>query len=210
MITKDTFEDINFEKLSKTAQYTYWVASLYADDEGYLKLTELKFRSNCTSLDTDALQAGNFMEIRGEICYLLNWENEQSIKNDRFKESVLKQHFSGEEPQRIQTGSKMESQNRVDKISINAHFDKFWSKYPRKKSKKKANDIYSRLLSKSKDPDKLHLQIMMGLKKYCDELERKGTASEYILHPTTWLNQERWEDEADKAKDAYSDYQKLG
>lgn len=118
MLSKDTFEDLEFEKLSRIAQYTYFVATLYADDEGYIKLSELKFRSGCTKSETDELQNGNFLEFGGEVVRLKNWEREQTIKKDRFRESFLKQGFKPVEPKWSQSGAKVETQSRVDKSRV--------------------------------------------------------------------------------------------
>lgn len=82
----------------------------------------------------------------------------------------------------------------------------FWfrQKYPLKKSKKKAESIYTSLLKNSKDPSELHKQILDGVEKYRREIEyktKKATLQNmkfdrhYIKHPTTRLGQGCREDE---------------
>lgn len=38
--------------------------------------------------------------------------------------------------------------------------------------------------------------IMAGVERYKLELEQNGTAPEFVAHPATWFNGERWMDEA--------------
>lgn len=64
-------------------------------------------------------------------------------------------------------------------------FEKFWNLYPRKISKKKSKDLW-RKLSES-DQEKALLALPEQMKQWGD--------IKYTPHPTTWLNQERWEDE---------------
>lgn len=36
---------------------------------------------------------------------------------------------------------------------------------------------------------------MQGVDYYIDEIKHKGTDKQYIAHASTWLNQQRWDDE---------------
>lgn len=83
---------------------------------------------------------------------------------------------------------------REKKISKLAHaeypplFEVFWEAYPLKVSKRTALASWSAL-----DPsDALVAQMIraIGMQKDTDQW-RRG----FIPHPTTWLNQHRWEDE---------------
>lgn len=66
-------------------------------------------------------------------------------------------------------------------------FDEFWSLYPRKDAKKKARTMWGNLSKKKREA------VMGDLPKYKDLV--KGKEKQFILLPTTYLNQERWEDE---------------
>jgi len=71
-------------------------------------------------------------------------------------------------------------------------FDKFWSSYPRKVAKPEALKAWV----KHKPDEALLTAILRGLevaKKSKDWLKDEG---QYIPHPSTWLNQRRWEDES--------------
>jgi len=91
---------------------------------------------------------------------------------------------------RWQTDSKpMAGKERKGKES----FAIFWHRYPRKVAKQKAMQVWLKL-----SPDeKLMKEIMDGLEKYIKSDGWKRDDGRYIPHPTTFLNQRRWEDEID-------------
>lgn len=68
-------------------------------------------------------------------------------------------------------------------------FDSFWQSYPRKVGKQAAMKAYAKALKST-----THEQIMSGLEELRTQVA--GKDPQYIPHPTTWLNQGRWEDEA--------------
>lgn len=74
--------------------------------------------------------------------------------------------------------------------AVAALFALFWAKYPRKLSKKKARESYTRAVHQV-PPE----TILAGLDRAIAVWETKGTETQFVPHPTTWLNQARWEDE---------------
>ena len=81
--------------------------------------------------------------------------------------------------------------NAREAADVYVQFDAFWAAYPRKVGKHPALSKFKSIVgSKSGAFDR----IMKGLaidKKSKQWLRDNG---EYIPHPSTWLNQERWED----------------
>lgn len=69
-------------------------------------------------------------------------------------------------------------------------FDAFWDLYPRKVAKGHARLAFKKACGKVK-PEK----IMDAVKKFAAAVE--GKEKQYIPHPTTWLNGERWDDDID-------------
>ena len=68
-------------------------------------------------------------------------------------------------------------------------FDQFWSAYPIKKAKKKARAAWDKYkLDDMADTIIAHVEMML----ITDKLWKIGIG---IPHPTTYINQERWEDE---------------
>jgi hypothetical protein len=68
-------------------------------------------------------------------------------------------------------------------------FDEFWSLYPRKIAKAVARKAWQRLTPEQQ------LMAAKAIDTHCQYWSAKETELEFIPHPATWLNQERWEDE---------------
>ena len=103
-------------------------------------------------------------------------ENE---KEERSKE--VKDKEKGEEKERENAPAREETQG----------FELFWSDYPRKEGKKAARKAWDKI---KPGQDQLG-QILNALRiqKKSDQWTRDG--GQYIPHPATWLNGERWKDE---------------
>ncbi len=84
-------------------------------------------------------------------------------------------------------------------------FDRFWAAYPRKEKKLNAQKAFAKLHVTESELEKMLAAIKVHSKaKGWDKRENW----KYIPHPTTWLNQRRWEDEivgADTEPDTAAD-----
>ena len=69
-------------------------------------------------------------------------------------------------------------------------FAEFWQRYPRRIGKAAARKAYAKALKVG-----THDDIMFGLSQQMPSLASRE--QQYIPHPSTWLNQERWNDDAD-------------
>ena len=67
-------------------------------------------------------------------------------------------------------------------------FDKFWKIYPRKIGKAKAKDAFNKAVRKAP-----LVIIMDAVSEYAQSVQ--GKDAKFIPHASTWLNQERWDDE---------------
>jgi hypothetical protein len=80
----------------------------------------------------------------------------------------------------------------VDKHSCaNDGFSEFWERYPRRIGKAAARKSYAKALKVG-----THDDIMFGLSQQITSLTARE--AQYIPHPATWLNQERWNDEPEQ------------
>jgi hypothetical protein len=68
-------------------------------------------------------------------------------------------------------------------------FDEFWALYPRKVAKAVAKKAFARLTEQQQ------LDACKALDDHIIYWDIKEIEIEFIPHPSTWLNQERWEDE---------------
>lgn len=71
-------------------------------------------------------------------------------------------------------------------------FDRFWQAYPRKVGKPKAMKAFANLRVTEETLSQMLAAITQQTKALGWEDKSKW---KYIPHPTTWLNQRRWEDE---------------
>ena len=96
--------------------------------------------------------------------------------------------------QRHSSGTNKNKDNKeISNISSNDDgFDAFWQAVPQKKARAAAVKAYKSAVKKA-SPE----TILNGMKSYADSV--KGKDPQYIAHPSTWLNQERWADEAKSA-----------
>lgn len=70
-------------------------------------------------------------------------------------------------------------------------FEEFWRTYPRRVGKGAALKAFQRAVRRSAPG-----VIIAAAAKYRDDPERKSKEIQFTPHPATWLNQERWKDEA--------------
>ena len=84
--------------------------------------------------------------------------------------------------------SELEPQN-----DINEQFNEFWAVYPRKKGKGQARRAFEKALEKT-DLE----TILAGVAAYVANEDLDDP--QFIAHPSTWLNGERWEDEYEEIR----------
>jgi hypothetical protein len=74
-------------------------------------------------------------------------------------------------------------------------FEEFWQAYPNKKGKPAALRAYKTAMKLGNGTHKLILQGIERYKKTAQWQESLATDKKHIPHPSTFLNQRRWEDE---------------
>lgn len=98
--------------------------------------------------------------------------------------------------QPAQVHEKLNVHNTEESIEIDTCFEKFWTQYPKKKSKKPALKAFQKI-----NPDDALLSTMLSAldtqKHTHDWTKEEG---QFIPLPATWLNQARWEDEVPAQK----------
>lgn len=97
------------------------------------------------------------------------------------------------------TASPVRSQVSVPKRSTvqqYVRFREFWAAYPRKHRKQRAQVVWLKLGIEGDTP--LWVQVMAGLRQWKNLWKAEATKTQYIPHPSTWLNDRRWEDDIDQ------------
>lgn len=76
------------------------------------------------------------------------------------------------------------------KQQIKDGFDRFWKAVPRKVGKKSANEAFRAALKT------VSAEVLIaGMEQYAKKMASERAEVRYICHPTTWLQQGRWDDE---------------
>ena len=84
-------------------------------------------------------------------------------------------------------------------ISSPDGFAEFWERYPRRIGKAAARKAYVKALKVAS-----HDEIMLGLSQQISSLASRE--QQFIPHPSTWLNQERWNDDQEQpARNKHTD-----
>lgn len=138
---------------------------------------------------------------------------EEPVKQDREKQGVENQGvvFQGLENQgQLNTnynGIKELNTNyktplppaggEAEKNALHALFEQFWEQYPRKVDKKGTERVFLRI----KGIADLMPTILSALDRQKRSEQWTKDGGQFIPHPKTWLNQERWNDKTEIARD---------
>ena len=143
-------------------------------------LSEQEIRTRIKRFETNK-QITTKSTTNFSIVTVLNYEEYQNFNG------LKKPQKYSETNKQITTSKEVKKERIKKEVDQNeTNFDLFWAEYPRKVSKKKAKQIWMRRkLGNGTFP-----QIMKAL----SEVKKTWDEVEFIPHPTTWLNQERWND----------------
>ncbi|OQB43992.1 MAG: hypothetical protein BWY02_02908 [bacterium ADurb.Bin157] len=114
---------------------------------------------------------------------------------EKYQEATLKltpeRHPSDTQATPDRQQSKKDKKDKKDKKESTAHFDAFWSAYPRKVGK----GVAFKSFEKIKVDEALLNQMLKAISEQVKSEQWRKESGRYIPNPSTWLNQERWNDE---------------
>ena len=91
----------------------------------------------------------------------------------------------------IQSNKKQNKTKQINLSDSETGFDVFWEHYPRHEGKAKARESFIKALRKGVKLD----ELVAAIEKHKQSAQWQKDGGQYIPHPATWLNQQRWEDE---------------
>ena len=211
----------NLQDLEYTGSYGYFVSEFNVAhttvlralnnliDKGYIsktlssggkasvyKVNESKLKTIFSnSSETLELNDTNSSETLGEQYQNARVNPSETLRNKNIiYKNIYKNNLYGQTDVRP-TGSN-KNKNEQTLKSITDMFNKFWEAYPKKVKKSVALKKWKTL----KPSEKLFKDIMRALKIQKETYDWQKENGRFIPHPTTWLNQRRWEDitEAEK------------
>lgn len=91
--------------------------------------------------------------------------------------------------------NKIINKNNNNVFDLKIWFDLFWDAYPRHTAKPVAQKAYNKIILATKDQQAMHDKIMQGVQYLVDDIKAQIIKKDFIPHASTWLNQDRWQDE---------------
>ncbi|MBF0121557.1 MAG: hypothetical protein HQK79_22225 [Desulfobacterales bacterium] len=112
----------------------------------------------------------------------------KKIREDNIRKDINDQNASKNIPS---PPSQLEKKEGLNGKKIK--FDQFWNAYPKKIAKQAALKSFLKI----NPDDQMLAAILTTIEKFKQTEDWKKEKGQFVPHPTTWLNQGRWEDEID-------------
>lgn len=217
MFSKQVTNSSEFLMMSQSAQNLYFHLGMNADDDGFCEVFTIMRMTESKPDDLQALHNRALIYVAdNKVCIVKDWHENNLIRLDRYKQSVYLSDPKYAELYKVVMEDKLKkldiykklldgkpvgnqrlTQVRLGKDSKGKDtetmrgFEDFWKSYPRKTAKTVAEKSFSKL---KVDPVLLDkMLIALDIQKSSSQWTRDSGS--YIPHPSTWLNQRRWEDE---------------
>jgi len=220
-------KDPQLDILSDGAERLYWRLILAADDFGRFEADPRIVKADCFPLKIDSLRTATVEKWLDEIekaglvkfYSVLNRGYGQFITFDppraaksKFPapndaevttienkgDSICKQMIADAPvfDVRIRSSSSYSDtkSDPLDGGSDLGSFEEFWEIYPRKTAKSEALKSWKKLGGVS---EALLIEIVEAVERQKQSQQWNRDGGQYIPHPATWLNQKRWQDQAD-------------
>lgn len=147
------------------------------------------------------LREGNMVETtketRGLLITICNYDYYQDPKNyGGNDEETVKGSRKKSKGRTINKNGKNNNNDNKKTCAYSSEFELFWEKYPKKIGKGAAYKSWNKVDTSDGMVKKI-LEAVGLQKKSEDWLKDNG---KFIPHPTTWLNQARWDDEVESMK----------
>ena len=188
----------------KPTQITVCNYESYQDDR-HADETQMKRKRNASETQTDTKRKERKNEKNEKNEYSSISSSRKKQKNDLHRQNKQDEHNHsvGNIKERSVGDKKGTSVPGEENKYITASlFDTFWKMYPRKVDKGKVKTIWERLCNKKTDRPKWDdIKLAIIAQKQTDRWQEL----KFIPHPSTWLNQSRWEDDPAEMK-SYKSY----
>ena len=140
-------------------------------------------------IDRDNVQYNAICEARSEAGRRgaeTRWNNKSHLLDSKNSKSHLLDSKNSQEKDK-----ENDKEKDKEKDKNLPGFEEFWDAYPRKTGKGEARKIWQKLRPNSE----LLQQILNAIKQQSTSDQWTKDNGQFIPYPSTWLNQQRWEDE---------------
>jgi len=214
-----------FLRMPVDSQNLYFHLILAADDDGVVEAYGVMKMLGSNEDNLRLLEAKQYIKVLNDdlVTAIIHWQEHNYVRPERLNPSIhrpllLKMipDFFVKEPKprsdvmenkRLfadgcttvrQTVDNRTAQYNVTKYNViqsntNPAFDAFWIQYPRKVGKFTCRRAWEKI-----NPEgELLEKIMASLERHKKSTGWMKDQGRFIPHPTTWINQKRWEDEVE-------------
>lgn len=217
-IKPETFSDEKLARVSRESRYLFVGLWTCSDDYGVTKGHPAWLKSQLFPYDHDLkmttfekwlsdLEKHKFIisfDRDGEKFYYIphfrehqRVDHPSKLRNPAPPESII--NIDSREFRECSREFRDETETETDTLKTLAHsgngfkesFEKFWTAYPKKKSKGQAEKTWYKI----KPDEQLLARILATIERAKTSEEWTKDNGKYIPHPATWLNAKGWEDE---------------
>lgn len=209
MFAKTIIDSDAFLDMPMSSQCLYFHLCMRADDDGFINNPKkIQRMIGASDDDLKVLAAKKFIiPFESGVVVIKHWRIHNCIQNDRYKETSYLEEKSSLglkdngaytlDTECFQNGNRLETQNRLDKNSIeennnngdsiakkhavNMFFDEVWRAYPKKKGKGQISDAKKRALYEIGKEE-----MIRCINRYKDYV--KGKDDQYVMYGSTFFN----------------------
>lgn len=209
MFAKTIIDSDVFLDMPMSSQCLYFHLCMRADDDGFINNPKkIQRMIGASDDDLKVLAAKKFIiPFESGVVVIKHWRIHNCIQNDRYKETSYLEEKSSLglkdngaytlDTECFQNGNRLETQNRLDKNSIeennnngdstakkhavNMFFDEVWRAYPKKKGKGQISDAKKRTLYEIGKEE-----MIRCINRYKDYV--KGKDDQYVMYGSTFFN----------------------
>ncbi|MEK5058612.1 hypothetical protein BK126_03135 [Paenibacillus sp. FSL H7-0326] len=154
-----------------------------------LKISESKVQRILKSFENEQ-QIEQLTSSKNRLVTLVSWSEYQDCEQQNEQQVNNKRTTTEQQVNTNNNVNKINNENKKNKEDIyTPEFEIFWNSYPRKIGKKECFKTW-KTVTKKEDPDVI-IQCSQNYKKQC---ELRKTETQFIKHPKTFLNEERYKD----------------
>ncbi len=178
-----------FAKLYKVTPVTISRLIKQLKDKGYIRCL-IKYKDNSKEVEERVIKIIDGGIIKNDKRGINKNDNRGINKNvNRGINKIVKEEYINNINNNTPYNPPI--QDEVDDNDYLKKFELFWSLYPKKQKK----EVVKKWFKKNNPDDELMQVILDSLEKFKQTTQWTKNDKQFIPHPSTWLNQKRWEDE---------------
>lgn len=205
-LSSDLTTSSAFVMMPPTAQILFVQLYLSADDDGFCEYYSIMRMCDAKPDDLKVLKAKKFVHIFDEeVLHIVEWYTHSYIQPDRYQPSKYLEKYK-EYTSCVHRVHNLEHGDTVLSIynikqrgqlirkldgKYSDDFLAFWEAYPNKSAKKAAFRMWIRI----KNVRDLLPEMLKALEEQKKSDRWMKDSGQFIPHPATWLNGERWKDQ---------------